>query len=37
MRTGDLSVHAFDFDVLPQFGIVVDYRAFGRSFEHLGQ
>lgn len=29
---GRPSVHAFDFDVLPQFGFVVDNRVFGRNF-----
>ncbi len=33
---GRPSVHAFDFDVLPQFGIVVDNRVFGRSFSISG-
>ncbi len=29
---GRMSVHGFDFNVLPQFGFVVDKRTFGRSF-----
>ncbi len=33
---GRLSVHAFDFDVLPQLGIIVDNRTFGRGFAISG-
>ncbi|MDJ0789452.1 MAG: hypothetical protein QNK05_21815 [Myxococcota bacterium] len=29
---GRLSAHGFDFNVLPQFSLVVDRRVFGRSF-----
>ncbi len=32
LSDGRISIHGFDFDVLPQFSIVVDKRVFGRSF-----